>query len=77
MAHRQLNIIEACRDRALLNVELSDAQSALLKAIYALPMTDAELALFREATGRTEAPTVPFRSISVLAGCRSGKSSRA
>jgi hypothetical protein len=40
-------------------------------------MTDAELALFCEATGRTEAPTVPFRSISVLAGCRSGKSSRA
>jgi hypothetical protein len=78
MAHRhQTNIIEACRDRDLLDVDLSDAQSALLKAIYALPMTDAELALFREATGLTEAPTVPFRSISVLAGRRSGKSSRA
>lgn len=71
------DIIEACKDRDWLGVDLSDAQSALLKAIYALPMTEAELVLFREATALTEAPTVPYRSISVLAGRRSGKSSRA
>ena len=69
-------IIEACADPTLLNVSLSPAQSALLKAVYALPMDADEVALFTEATGRTEAPVAPFKSISTLAGRRSGKSSR-
>jgi hypothetical protein len=68
-------ITEACADPTLLNLALSDAQAACLKAVYALPMDDAELALFQEATGRPQPPTEPFKTINVLAGRRSGKSS--
>ncbi len=71
-------ILEACADRDLLNVSLSPAQTALLAAIYGLPMPSEEcLALFLEATGRESyTPGVPFRDVSCLAGRRSGKSTR-
>ena len=69
-------VIEACADPTLLNVKLSPAQSALLKATYALPMSEPELEIFREATGQSDPPSAPFKTASVLAGRRSGKSSR-
>jgi len=71
-------ILEACADRALLNTSLSAAQTALLAGIYGLPMPSEEcLQLFLAATGRESyAPGTPFRDASILAGRRSGKSSR-
>jgi hypothetical protein len=71
-------ILEACADRDLLNISLSPAQAALLAGVYGLEMPSEEcLALYLEATGRESyVPGTPFRDASVLAGRRSGKSTR-
>jgi hypothetical protein len=45
-----------------------------LKALYALPMTEEELELYRYHTNRTSPPTVPFMQSWVACGRRSGKS---
>lgn len=49
------------------------AWGALLAASFALPMDDQELAIYREATGRTEAPTSPAKEIFGIVGRRGGK----
>jgi hypothetical protein len=46
----------------------------VLKALFALPMDEAELALYRIHTGRTETPTVPFKEAALVVGRRGGKS---
>ena len=45
-----------------------------LKALFVLPMTDAERAIYREHTGRLAPPRTPPSEIYVAAGRRSGKS---
>jgi hypothetical protein len=45
-----------------------------LKALFALPLTDAELAVFQQCTGRDTPPTVPPVESFVIAGRRGGKS---
>jgi hypothetical protein len=45
-----------------------------LAALFALPMTDAELAVYRQHTGRTVPPSVPLREGWLICGRRSGKS---
>ena len=50
------------------------AWRVFLAAFFALPMTDAELAIYQSHTGRITAPTIPFREAWVGAGRRSGKS---
>lgn len=45
-----------------------------LKALFALPMDDAELALYRHHTERQTAPVVPFREAALVVGRRGGKS---
>ena len=48
--------------------ETWDGWRVLLKAMFALPLTDAELEAFEELTGRT-APTVPAREVwAIVAG---------
>jgi hypothetical protein len=44
------------------------------KAIYALPMDENELAIYRQCTGRTEPPTKPPSEIYTIVGRRGGKS---
>jgi hypothetical protein len=51
-----------------------NAWKAFLAALFALPMNDAQLALYRHHTGRQSPPLVPFRECWVCAGRRSGKS---
>lgn len=51
-----------------------DAWWAFLSAIFGLPMTDAELAIYHRHTGRTVAPTAPSREVAVVIGRRGGKS---
>jgi hypothetical protein len=71
-----VNIIQAINDPRVIGDEVSLAQGCLLKSIYGLPLNAAELEIFREATRRTEYVPRVYRDVSVLAGRRSGKSSR-
>jgi hypothetical protein len=45
-----------------------------LAALFALPMDEAALDLYRQCTGRTTAPTMPFKEVASVVGRRGGKS---
>ena len=47
---------------------------AFLASLFALPMDDATLALYRQHTGRTEPPQTPFKEAGLVIGRRGGKS---
>ena len=47
---------------------------AFLKALFALPLTDAELDLYRRHTERLTPPTKPFNEAALVIGRRGGKS---
>jgi hypothetical protein len=51
-----------------------DAWRALLAAFFALPMTEEQVATFRQFTGRETAPTEPAREGWIIVGRRGGKS---
>ena len=51
-----------------------DAWRAFISAMFALPMTPAELATFRHHTGRQAAPMQPFTEAALICGRRGGKS---
>ena len=70
------DIIEFVTDPQLLGLALSEAQEALLRAIYALPLRPRHLDCYRACTGRPDAPRAPFGEVAVVAGARSGKDSR-
>jgi len=60
-----------------LGLALSTPQTALLKAIYGLDLTDEEGDLFRQCTGRESyKPGHAFGEVTVIAGRRAGKDSR-
>lgn len=46
----------------------------VLRAIFGLPMSEADLAVYRTLTGRETAPTAPFREVWLICGRRAGKS---
>jgi hypothetical protein len=46
----------------------------VLKALFGLPLDEAETALYRTHTGRTEAPAEPFKEAAFIVGRRGGKS---
>jgi hypothetical protein len=71
-------ITEFAEHREYLGLEYSPAQRACLKCIYGLPLTDEELALYRECTGRDvyTPPVGGYRDVTIIAGRRSGKDSR-
>ena len=50
-----------------------DGWKALLAATFALPMDDAQLALYRQHTGRTTAPMAPFTEAEWVIGRRGGE----
>jgi hypothetical protein len=50
------------------------AWRAFLAALFALPMTDEQLAIYRECTGRTEPPSTPAAEAWLVCGRRAGKS---
>lgn len=70
------DIIECVADPQLLGLSLSEAQGALLRAIYGLPMSKDQLDLYRLCTGRERPPVAPFGEVTVLAGAWAGKDSR-
>jgi hypothetical protein len=47
------------------------------RAIFGLPIPEADMPLFRELTGRDEAPSQPCKEVWIAAGRRSAKSRKA
>jgi hypothetical protein len=54
--------------------ETWQAWFAFLAALFGLPMTPEQLAIYRECTGRQHPPTTPHRQAVLICGRRSGKS---
>ena len=75
-----MNIIEACRNPDLFGPWFTRGGPSFLrwfvflKALFALPMDDEELSIYREHTARSEAPTEPFSEGWLVIGRRGGKS---
>jgi hypothetical protein len=74
-----VHIIEAITDRNLLGAAIKDHASfapwkALLAAAFGLPLSEDALALYRQCTGRAEAPTRPASYLWLVIGRRGGKS---
>lgn len=76
-----MNIIDAIQDKRILGAlptfrDLSTWANWMvcLKAIFALPMTAAELEAFRKFTGRADPPAEPFAEVFLIIGRRGGKS---
>ncbi|WP_407152250.1 hypothetical protein [Bradyrhizobium sp. ORS 86] len=75
---KQPNIADAMADSALLGPFYAgtswDGWRAIVRGAFALPMTDAEKAFFREVTDR-EPPTKRVRELDVISARRTGKDS--
>jgi hypothetical protein len=74
-----LTILDAIRDPALFGPWFRDpatwrAWLAFLAALFGLPMSDAELEVYRRHTGRQDPPSESVREGWVIAGRRGGKS---
>ena len=73
-----MNILDAARDPKLFagwfRRGTFGAWFAFLAAAFGLPMTDDQLATYRQFTGRTDPPTSPAREVWLICGRRAGKS---
>jgi hypothetical protein len=71
-----VDIISAIKDPKLFRDTLSDAQETALRSLYGLPLTDAQLEIYTRATGNGVYTPREYREATIIAGRRSGKSSR-
>ena len=73
-----MNLIEALDHRQLFGPYFRgstwQAWRVFLAALFALPMSDAERAVYTGHTGRTDLPTTPFKEAALVVGRRGGKS---
>src|SRR3989442_4633661 len=73
-----LTILDALDDHALFGAAFAaptwQPWRVFLAALFGLPMTDAELATYRECTGREVAPAEPAMEGFAIVGRRGGKS---
>ncbi|MBB5041888.1 hypothetical protein [Shinella fusca] len=74
-----MNILQACKEPQLFgpwfkNRENYEAWFAFLAALFGLPMTDEQLAIYRRHTGRQEPPTEASSEAWLIIGRRGGKS---
>jgi len=81
MKHTKPTIIDAIRHKQLLgslpafaSLETWVGWLAWLKAVFALPMDDSELAIYQQCTGRTQPPLKQPSEIYTIVGRRGGKS---
>lgn len=81
MSKPAITFAEACRDPNLFGPwfegETWSTWAVVDKAAFGEPLTEEELAVFRELTGRDAAPTEPCTELWVIAGRRSGKDVKA
>jgi len=73
---RRYTLLDAVDDPQLFrpwfkNRETWQSWFVFLRALFALPLKAEELALYRECTGRTEAPTSPATESHLICGRRS------
>jgi hypothetical protein len=78
-ARRTMTLLDAVRDKHLFapwfkNEATWRAWFTFLSALFALPMTEDQLALYRECTGRSEPPAAPATEAWLVCGRRAGKS---
>jgi hypothetical protein len=72
-----MNIIEFIEDDKLIgDRSLSPAQRMALKAIYGLPLTEQELALFKQTSGLEEYVARERSEVTLILGRRAGKSDK-
>ena len=74
-----MNIVQATRDPKLFAPWFKDAATwrawrTYLSALFALPMSDDDMATYRACTGRQNAPQTPFTEGWLVVGRRGGKS---
>ena len=74
-----IDIVNAISDKNLFGSIFKDLNTwrawlVALKAIFGLPMSDEELALYQECTRRENPPQKPFKEIYLIVGRRGGKS---
>lgn len=74
-----ISIIRAIKDQKLFRQIFKDLSSwsswiVALKSIFALPMDDQELALYKSCTQRERPPNRPFKEVYFIVGRRGGKS---
>lgn len=76
-----MNIIDTMTDPQLFAEQFDgacwDNWRVLLKALYALPLDGSELEVYHQLTGRTKAPTSPYKELWLAIGRRGGKSQNA
>src|SRR5262245_48813802 len=77
--NRPLSILSALDDdlifaRAFKDPQTWSAWRVFLAALFALPLADNQLELYRQCTGRTDPPTEPASEAWLCCGRRSGKS---
>ena len=73
------DILRACTDNAVFGQHFRHADTwslwmVFLCALFALPMTPEQLALYQKHTGRSTAPTMPCHEAWLICGRRAGKS---
>jgi hypothetical protein len=76
---RRFTLLDAVADPELFQPWFKDrgtwaAWFAFLRALFALPLSPEQLALFRDCTGRDQPPTAPASEGWLICGRRSGKS---
>jgi hypothetical protein len=74
-----VTILDAVRDKLLFapwfrKPETWASWFAFLAALFALPLTPEQLAVFQQCTGRTDPPTMPLSEAWLVCGRRAGKS---
>ncbi|MDP2355488.1 MAG: hypothetical protein Q8M31_05445 [Beijerinckiaceae bacterium] len=75
----RLTLLDAMTDPKLFGSFFKDLDSwlawtAFIASVFGLPMTEPQLAIYRECTGRTEPPTGAMREAVLVIGRRGGKS---
>ena len=71
-----MNIIQAIRDPNIIGDEISPAQEAALRALYGLPITEAQLALAKQCGSKSWMPGKEYNEAAFVCGRRSGKSDK-
>jgi hypothetical protein len=69
-----IDVMENPPFAALFRDKTWDSWKVFLRALFALEMTDEQLAVYREFTGRTNPPSAPFKEAEAIVGRRGGKS---